>query len=45
MDTVLVTGGTGNIGAAFVALLGRHTTSFTKFAVDHAPHFGEGGGD
>jgi uncharacterized protein YbjT (DUF2867 family) len=29
----------------FIRLLGRHTTSFTKFAVDNAAHFGAGGGD
>jgi uncharacterized protein YbjT (DUF2867 family) len=29
----------------FVKLLGRHTTSFTKFAMDHAAHFGGAGGD
>lgn len=29
----------------FVQLLGRHTTSFTKFAIDHAAYFGEGRGD
>jgi uncharacterized protein YbjT (DUF2867 family) len=28
-----------------VKLLGRHTTSFTKFAMDHAAVFGGGGGD
>ena len=29
----------------FVRVLGRHATSFTKFAIDHRAHFGEGGGD
>jgi uncharacterized protein YbjT (DUF2867 family) len=29
----------------FTRLLGRHTTSFTKFAMDHAAHFGGAGGD
>jgi uncharacterized protein YbjT (DUF2867 family) len=29
----------------FVKLLGRHTTSFTKFVMDHAATFGAGGGD
>jgi uncharacterized protein YbjT (DUF2867 family) len=28
-----------------VDLLGRHATSFTRFAMDHAAHFGGGGGD
>lgn len=31
--------------AAFSRLLGRHTTSFAKFAIDHAATFGAGGGD
>ena len=29
----------------FTKLLGRHTTSFAKFAMDHASHFGGGGGE
>jgi uncharacterized protein YbjT (DUF2867 family) len=29
----------------FKTLLGRHTTSFAKFAMDHASHFGGRGGD
>ena len=29
----------------FVRLLGRHTTPFAKFAMDHRAHFGEAGGD
>jgi uncharacterized protein YbjT (DUF2867 family) len=29
----------------FTKLLGKHTTSFTKFAMDHAAHFGGGGAD
>jgi uncharacterized protein YbjT (DUF2867 family) len=29
----------------FVELLGRHTTSFTKFAMDNLAHFGGSGGD
>jgi uncharacterized protein YbjT (DUF2867 family) len=29
----------------FVRLLGRHTTSFTRFALDHLAHFGGAGGD
>ncbi len=29
----------------FTMLLGRHTTSFTKFAMDHAAHFGRAGRD
>ena len=29
----------------FKKLTGRHTTSFAAFAIDHAAHFGEGGGD
>jgi uncharacterized protein YbjT (DUF2867 family) len=29
----------------FVRLLGRHTTSFTKFAMDNLAHFGGRGGD
>jgi uncharacterized protein YbjT (DUF2867 family) len=31
--------------AIFVRVLGRHTTSFAKFAIDHRAHFGEGQGE
>ena len=30
---------------AFVRLTGRHTSSFARFAADHAAHFGGGGRD
>jgi hypothetical protein len=29
----------------FVKLLGRHTTPFTRFAMDNLPYFGGAGGD